>query len=70
MALIVRCHSCQMGNHDDHVRIVSPPPEGGVGGAICDCPGQCRETAPEPSPWIATLIAMVTPIQKAARSKL
>ena len=43
MARLMDCNSCSMGDHSGHVRVIRPPPEGGVGGAACDCRGDCGE---------------------------
>lgn len=35
-----------MGEHKRHYHIVQHPPEGGVGGAVCDCKGECKDVDP------------------------
>jgi hypothetical protein len=42
MALYIECNACQMGDHDGCQKIMQYPPEGGVGGIICSCKGECR----------------------------
>lgn len=46
MARRTTCHPCQMGDHKRHYRVVQHPPEGGFGGAVCDCKGECRDRDP------------------------
>lgn len=43
------CGPCEMGDHAKHQPIITPAPEGGVGGVSCGCPGGCVYVEPE---WI------------------
>jgi hypothetical protein len=47
MAALGECPPCQMGEHEDHYRVVRPAPEGGFGGVICTCKGECRDVTPD-----------------------
>jgi len=47
MARYTECPPCQMGEHDRHYHVVQHPPEGGVGGAVCNCKGECRDVDPQ-----------------------
>ena len=42
MTALVTCIPCQYGDHEDHIHIVQTPPEGGFGGAVCPCNGECQ----------------------------
>lgn len=49
--MIHDCIPCQYGDHDGHVDVPSPAPEGMMGGWRCDCKGECRDRPrPEPVP--------------------
>jgi hypothetical protein len=41
MSLLTICTPCQMGDHKRHHRVVQAAPEGGVGGSVCTCEGEC-----------------------------
>jgi hypothetical protein len=56
MAIKTICVGCQDGEHSRHQRIVQAPPEGGVGGAICDCEGECRENEQQCPTWLAHVL--------------
>lgn len=43
------CNSCRHGHHDQCQGVFQAPPEGGVGGAECDC--KCRTSAPDWFCW-------------------
>lgn len=40
---IVECLACQVGDHDNHYRVIQPVFEGVIGGAECHCEGECRK---------------------------
>lgn len=48
MSAIVRCLPCQHGDHDGHHEVVQTVPEGVMGGARCDCKGECQTGRPCP----------------------
>lgn len=62
MALRTICSACQMGEHDRHHRVVQAAPEGGVGGSVCVCEGDCADGRYESKQVrrIADLIALAT----------
>lgn len=39
MVFSTLCSGCQVGDHTAHRYWVQPPPQGGLGGASCECPG-------------------------------
>lgn len=43
--MIHDCIPCQYGQHDDHIDVPSPAPEGMMGGWECHCKGECRKKA-------------------------
>lgn len=43
MARNTICPPCEMGDHKHHYRVVQPAPEGGFGGAVCTCKGECKD---------------------------
>jgi hypothetical protein len=49
MAAIRMCNPCQIGDHKHHYRIVQAVSEGMLGGAICDCKGECQDKKSKPS---------------------
>jgi len=54
-----------MGEHDRHYRVVQAVPEGMMGGAICDCKGECRDVTPEER---ASRLGLTPRILRALRS--
>lgn len=54
MSLKVLCSGCQDGEHRRHQRVVQAPPEGGVGGAICE--GECRDNGTQCPTWLADVL--------------
>ena len=42
MSAVVNCPGCQMGEHDRHVYHWNNPGEGILGGAVCECKGDCQ----------------------------
>jgi hypothetical protein len=49
MVMIHDCIPCQYGDHDGHIDVPGPVPEGLIGGWRCDCKGECRDR-PRPEP--------------------
>ena len=47
MTRLTECPPCKMGDHKRHYRVVQPVPEGMMGGAICDCKGECTKDRAE-----------------------
>lgn len=45
MAALAPCPACQMGNHAGHDEHWQKAPEGVLGGAYCNCRGDCRPPA-------------------------
>lgn len=43
MARHTICSSCEMGDHKGHRGTVQAAPEGGVGGSVCTCDGECKD---------------------------
>lgn len=43
MSLNSICTPCEMGDHKHHYRVIQAAPEGGVGGVVCTCEGECRD---------------------------
>lgn len=41
MAMYMACIGCQSGHHEYHRDVPVPGPEGGVGGQVCLCRGEC-----------------------------
>lgn len=43
MAFLTTCGGCSMGDHNKHQDVVTPAPEGGFGGSLCPCDGECED---------------------------
>lgn len=37
------CNACERGDHKGHRRTIQAAPEGGVGGVVCTCNGECKD---------------------------
>jgi len=51
MAYIYPCQGCWFGDHSKHNPTVIPSPvegEEGLGGAVCDCQGECEASEKSP----------------------
>ena len=46
VSALVTCGPCQMGNHERHDPCPVKAPPGVLGGAVCECKGDC---APDPA---------------------
>lgn len=43
MVMVADCIACQYGQHDGHIDVPGPVPEGVMGGWQCNCAGDCAE---------------------------
>lgn len=57
MSALALCVSCETGDHEHHVDWPVRPPEGGLGGVHCPCPGDCK---PHPNPLLDALAGAVS----------
>lgn len=67
MSMLVDCPPCQIGDHKGHYRVVRPAPEGGVGGAVCTCKGECQENAAERREKFLSRMGLTPKIRQAIR---